>query len=48
MSYTQEQKRKLADAVFEAIELADELGLHYDVDAVAEFAEDLWAEVGEQ
>jgi len=48
MSYTQEQKRKLADAVFEAIELADELGLHYDVDSVAEFAEDLWAEVGEQ
>ena len=47
MSYTQEQKRKLADAVFEAIELADELGLHYDVDAVAEFAEDLWDECGE-
>lgn len=48
MSYTQEQKRKLADAVFEAIELADELGLHYARDRVAEFAEDLWAEVGEQ
>ena len=47
MSYTQEQKRKLANAVFEAIELADELGLHYDVDAVAEFAEDLWDECGE-
>ena len=38
MNYTQEQKRKLAD----------ELGLHYDVDAVAEFAEDFFAEVGEQ
>ena len=48
MSYTQEQKRKLADAVFEAIELADELGLHYDVDTVAEFAEDLWEAVGEE
>ena len=48
MSYTQEQKRKLADAVFEAIELADELGLHYSRDRVAEFAEDLWAEVGEE
>ena len=38
MNYTQEQKRKLAD----------ELGLHYDVDAVAEFAEDLWEAVGEE
>ena len=48
MNYTQEQKRKLADAVFEAIELADELGLHYAKDRVAEFAEDFFAEVGEQ
>ena len=38
-------KEEIADAVFSAIELADELGVHYAVDKVAEFAEDLYTAV---
>ena len=45
--WTLEQKRKLADAVFEAIALAEALRLDYSVDRVAEFAEDLYAAVEE-
>ena len=37
-------KSILAEQVFAAIDLADELNLHYAVDKVAEFAEDLYAE----
>jgi D-alanine-D-alanine ligase-like ATP-grasp enzyme len=40
-NWTTQQKRELADKVFEAIELAEALRLDYRVDAVAEFAEDL-------
>jgi len=45
--WTTQQKRRLADAVFEAIALAEALRLDYRVDAVAEFAEDLYAAVEE-
>jgi hypothetical protein len=45
--WTLEQKRRLADAVFEAIGLAEALRLDYSVDRVAEFAEDLYAAVEE-
>ena len=45
--WTVEQKRELADKVFEAIELAEALRLHYSVDKVAEFAEDLYTAVEE-
>ena len=40
--WTQEQKQQLAEKVFEAIALAELLKLDYRVDAVAEFAEDLY------
>ena len=45
--WTVEQKRELADKVFEAIALAEALRLDYSVDRVAEFAEDLYAAVEE-
>lgn len=35
----------IAHNVFEAIDLANKLKLHYSVDKVAEFAEDLYTEV---
>ena len=35
----------IAESVFAAIDLADKTGLHYSVDKVAEFAEDLYTEV---
>ena len=37
--------KELADAVFKAIDLADELDVNYAVDKVAEFAEDLYSAV---
>ena len=46
-NWSTEQKRKLADAVFEAIALAEALRLDYSVDKVAEFAEDLYSAVEE-
>jgi len=46
-NWTTAQKRMLADAVFEAIALAEALRLDYSVDKVAEFAEDLYAAVEE-
>jgi len=36
---------EICEAVFAAIELANELGIQYAVDDVAEFAEDLHSEV---
>ena len=45
--WTQAQKQELADKVFEAIALAEALRLHYNVDKVAEFAEDLYTAVHE-
>ena len=35
----------IAESVFTAIDLADKRNLHYSVDKVAEFAEDLYTEV---
>ena len=35
----------IAESVFAAIDLADKTKLHYSVDKVAEFAEDLYTEV---
>jgi hypothetical protein len=35
----------LAEGVFSAITLADKINLHYSVDSVAEFAEDLYTEI---
>ena len=35
----------IAESLFAAIELADKTKLHYSVDKVAEFAEDLYTEV---
>jgi hypothetical protein len=46
-NWTTAQKRELADKVFEAIALAEALRLDYRVDAVAEFAEDLYTAVEE-
>ena len=40
--WTEEQKKQLAEKVFEAIALAELLKLDYSVDKVAEFAEDLY------
>ena len=46
-NWTTAQKRELADKVFEAIALAEALRLDYNVDKVAEFAEDLYTAVEE-
>ena len=45
---TYAERLELVEAVFKAIDLAEELNVNYSRDRVAEFAEDLYTEVVEQ
>jgi hypothetical protein len=45
---TYAERLELVQAVFTAMDLAEELGVDYARDRVAEFAEDLYTEVVEQ